>query len=86
MTYETSYKLLAVLQHYAPTGAEQERCAHFLAEMQLGGDTQQEIDAALAGALLDGLRHGNWPWAVPRAQQPDYEAECRRAQEMERHE
>jgi hypothetical protein len=63
---ETGYQLLAVLQRYAPDHEAKARCTEYLARMQRDGATQKEVDLAMAGALLDGLRYGNWLWnSVP---------------------
>jgi hypothetical protein len=56
------YLLLGVMQDYAPNTEAQKIAAAHLKKMQSGGATEKEIDLAMAGALLDGLRHGNWPW------------------------
>jgi hypothetical protein len=59
---DTSYQLLAVLQRYAPDREAKAKCTRYMARMQRDGATQKEVDLAMAGALLDGLRYGNWIW------------------------
>jgi hypothetical protein len=54
-------EMLVVCQHYAPTGTEQEAFAAMTRRMQDVGMTEKYIINALAGALQDGLQHGNWP-------------------------
>lgn len=61
-------KLLAVLQDYAPTGYAQQKCSEMVGEMFKDGLTTREIDAALAASIVDGIRHGNWPWTARHSQ------------------
>lgn len=63
-----SYRLLGVLQSIAPDGPAQERCAAIYreawADVQANDrqDADRQVAAIMAGALVDGFRHGNWPW------------------------
>lgn len=59
---DTSYQLLGILRHYAPTGSAQEACANLYREAQRDGNAGRELDKILAAALYDGLNAGNWPW------------------------
>lgn len=54
--------LLGILQEYAPTGTEQQKCTEIYLAMQQDGITGNDLILRLAGMLVDGLRHGNWPW------------------------
>lgn len=62
-------KLLAVLQDYAPTGSAQQKCSQLIGELFAKGLTSREIDAALASAIVDGIRYGNWPWTEFKKQE-----------------
>jgi hypothetical protein len=64
-TRETNNKLLAILQHYAPTSKDQQTCSKMLWQMELDGLSYTEIDKQLASALITDLRYGNWPWVLP---------------------
>jgi hypothetical protein len=55
-----AYKLLAILQHIAPTSLDQQECAKLHNEHLPG----PEQDKAMASALADGYLYGNWPWLV----------------------
>jgi hypothetical protein len=57
-----SYWILSALQSHAPDGPAQRQCAEFYSEMQREGLDENEMQEYLAGALHDGLRHGNWVW------------------------
>lgn len=59
---ERAYKLLGILQSYAPTNAEQALCTTIYNRMQADGLTVEEIEAQLITALSDGVQHGNWFW------------------------
>ena len=54
--------LLGMLQHYAPTGVEQEHTASWVNAMRGDGEPEEIIEKALIRALHDGLYFGNWPW------------------------
>lgn len=57
--------LLAILQDYAPNGPAQQKCTELLWSLQkTWGANYDKINEHLAGALIDGLRHGNWPWLM----------------------
>jgi hypothetical protein len=45
----------------SPTGKEQEAFSEMLSEMNMAGVEQSEQLEWLLSAILDGLRHGNWP-------------------------
>jgi hypothetical protein len=59
------YNLLGILQNYAPNGDAQKSCTEMYWKLCRSGMTDEEIDLAMAGAIVDGLRHGNWPWRSP---------------------
>jgi hypothetical protein len=59
---DVSYQILAILQQYAPNSDAEAKCTEYLARMQRDGATTREVALAMAGALVDGLRHGNWIW------------------------
>ena len=54
--------LLGVLFDYAPDGPAQEQCVKMVWQAEADHAKTEEITAMLAGALLNGIRHGNWPW------------------------
>ena len=54
--------LFTALYLYAPDGPAQARCSEFFSELISAHDDLREVDKALASAILDGLRYGNWPW------------------------
>jgi hypothetical protein len=51
------YKLLSVLQHYAPTGKDQQ-----IVSDMMNGIPPEHQARTLAGMIFDGLTFGNWPW------------------------
>lgn len=55
-------KLLEVLKDLAPNDAARQKCSDMIGDMFKEEMTTLEIDAALAGAIYDGIKHGNWPW------------------------
>lgn len=55
-------RLLGMVQSYAPDADARASCADLVRTMQRDGQTEDEIVLALASLLVDGLRHGNWPW------------------------
>ncbi len=65
--------LLAVLVQYAPSASAHQACANLYsdASMQALKDHEDKdqyekaIEITMAGAILDGLRYGNWPWTSP---------------------
>jgi hypothetical protein len=62
----TPFHLLKVLRAYAPNEAARLQCDELLDTVRRDlGENTAEVDKVLAGALLDGLRHGNWPWTFP---------------------
>lgn len=64
--------LLAALQSYAPNGDAQVKAAELVQNAQRHGANDDEVIEALAGAILDGLRHGNWPWPAQRDTAQEY--------------
>ena len=60
-----AYKLLEILQSYAPDRCAQQQCAELVQEMEADGLSENEMVSRLAGALLDGLTYGNWLWDMP---------------------
>ncbi len=54
--------LLGVLFDYAPDGPAQEQCVGMVWRAEAEHAKTEEITAMLADALLNGIRHGNWPW------------------------
>lgn len=58
----TSYRLLSVLQDYAPNGQAQEVCSQMYNKAIDDAASKEELDSMLATMLSDGLNHGNWPW------------------------
>ncbi len=55
-------RLLGILQEHAPNSDAQQKCTELVQRMQRDQMPGFKIEEALAGALLDGLRNGNWPW------------------------
>jgi hypothetical protein len=69
--------MLRVLQSYAPTGNEQQVCSDWVNEVRSGKPrsalsagsgpaTDDQVIRMLAGAIVDGMDHGNWPRVVQR--------------------
>lgn len=57
--------MLGLLQSYAPNGKAQALCATQFNSVLPQNQKDELQDAQirhLAGALLDGLKFGNWPW------------------------
>jgi hypothetical protein len=81
----TPFHLLKVLRAYAPHEAARLQCDELLAQIRKDHDESiPEIDRVLAGALLDGLQHGNWPWTTPvRVPALPYEASIAAAYDAE---
>jgi hypothetical protein len=57
-----AYRLMIVLVEYAQTSLDMEKAAQFYRELIGSPLSQTEIEIQLASAIVDGLRHGNWPW------------------------
>jgi hypothetical protein len=57
-------ELLMILQHYSPTGKEQQMCSEMLWAMQKDGLSEREIIGRLTDSIGDGLKYGNWPWTM----------------------
>jgi hypothetical protein len=53
--------LYAGVSGYAPTAEVRRAISQIRREMELAGEPEEAVAAALAGLLVDGLRHGNWP-------------------------
>lgn len=62
--HERMYELLTILQSYAPKGSDQEYCATIVNQMAADGINLRSQSVYLAGAITDGLSHGNWPWVI----------------------
>ena len=60
--YRNAYALLGILQSYAHTGTQQQKCADLYAELNREGYSEKEMVSKLAGYLKDGLDRGNWFW------------------------
>lgn len=60
------YKMLGILQSYAPDGAARQQCAEVLQQMEADHASPEQIVSYFAGALVDGLNYGNWLWVLPR--------------------
>jgi hypothetical protein len=60
--YQQQERLLSVLCDYAPTNDAAQIVSDGYNAMIRDGMTDGAIEAALAGAIVDGLNHGNWPW------------------------
>lgn len=48
----------------APTGKEQEGFAKIVRDMEGAGEEPEAICLTIASAIVDGLRHNNWPGGV----------------------
>lgn len=59
-----TYRLLSVLQEYAPDASAQQLCAEVIQRMEANAEPEDVQVQQLAGALTDGLSCGNWPWKV----------------------
>jgi hypothetical protein len=59
---DRAYKLLGILQSYAPSEVAQQKCTTLYNKMQYKGLTTKEIELNLVIALHDGLAYGNWVW------------------------
>jgi hypothetical protein len=58
---KTAYDQLRVCVMASPTGKEQEAFGRMYTNMQVDGLSDEEMTMHLAMALVDGLKHGNWP-------------------------
>lgn len=58
---DIGYSLLGIAQALAPNGIIQENLAIVYRDMQKQGESEKAIAMSFAGAIVDGLRHGNWP-------------------------
>jgi primosomal replication protein N len=59
-----SYRLLGILLEIAPNGVAQEQCSTMYREAQAEGATEEQLQVMMAGVIVDGRMHGNWPWTV----------------------
>lgn len=66
MIVRKSYQLLGILMEYAPNGDAQFECSQLRNSMIADGMSEDEVVRQLAGVLVDGLSHGNWPWTALR--------------------
>jgi hypothetical protein len=55
-----------ILKSYCETDADKLVVSDQVNEMLADKMTESYIVASLAGSLLDGIRHGNWPWVIAR--------------------
>lgn len=60
-------RLLMVLQSYAYDAAEQQRCSEMLWAAEADHMNEKSLELILASAIVDGLRHGNWPWTIAKS-------------------
>lgn len=60
-----AYKLLSILQHFAPTGRDQQIAAEMVQQANRDGADITAVRLMLASAITDGLKYGNWPWNTP---------------------
>ena len=63
-----AYKLLGILQSYAPTGKEQQLCSDVVAAMEKDGFSENGLVLGLTGYIRDGLLWGSWPWKKHNAE------------------
>lgn len=61
---QIAYQLLGILQKYAPNSDAQVLCTKFYRDMVADGFSAADMVKAQAGAIMDGLENGNWPWIV----------------------
>jgi ribosomal protein L7/L12 len=61
----TSAAILSIALELAPDGKVQEALVLIRRDMQAAGEDDRTITLSLAGAIVDGLRHGNWPGRSP---------------------
>lgn len=57
-----AYKLLGILQSYAPTLSAQSQAAKVCNRMRADRVSEKDIETHLVVALHDGLVHGRWFW------------------------
>lgn len=60
---DRAYTLLGVLLDHAPDRGAQEIVTSIYHDMQCDHVTPRDMEVQLVGAIYDGLRYGNWPWA-----------------------
>lgn len=68
---EMCQRALALAMDLAPTGREQDGFSRLAQEIP---DPTERLDALL-GAILDGFRYGNWPYAEVTV--AEHEVDCR---------
>jgi hypothetical protein len=59
---ERQQKILSLLQDYAPTGIEQQKCTNFYHDLVKSGLLDKDIELNMVAALYDGLAYENWFW------------------------
>lgn len=59
--YKPKTHLLAAAMQLSPTQEVQSAFVRFTTDMDREGETEETICLAIASALVDGLRHFNWP-------------------------
>jgi len=69
---DAAYALLGVCRDFSPTGREQQAFTNVYNDLLATNESSEEVAKQLASALLDGLRHGNWPKG--RVEQPEVAA------------
>lgn len=61
------YSLLSALVAVAPDGKVQQRLGELVNEMYGAGEVSRDVYVTLLQAGLDGIRYGNWPTEVVKA-------------------
>jgi len=61
-SFTKAYKLLGVLQDYAPNQEARILCSKMLNEMRADKLPEPQVEERLVDAISDGLKYGNWPW------------------------
>lgn len=62
-----SYRLLKILQEYAPNVSAQRKCLDIYIQAQDDSMPEEYIEYMMASSISDGLKHGNWPWNMNKA-------------------
>lgn len=50
---------------------DQQKVVDMVHEVLSDGGTEKDVELAMASSLVDGLRHGNWPWDIRRSRTGD---------------
>lgn len=58
------YRLLGILQEFAPNGEAQQRCTDVVHKLQQEGASAGALQLWLINTLQEGITYGNWPWAL----------------------